>query len=90
MVASAASTISTVAAAELSSGRKRDDGAAAVKNVADELERGRVHQAVRIDAQRDVVNGFAAMNRFGDHQLLVFGPSEVRARLLAPDLSLSG
>src|SRR3984957_4392950 len=41
-----------------------------------------MHQAVWIDAQRDVVDRFAAMNRFGNHQLLVLGPGELRGNPL--------
>ena len=59
-----------------------DDRAAAVKNVANELKRSGTHEAVRIDAQRDVVDGFAAMDGLGNHQLLVLGPRELRGNLL--------
>src|SRR5882762_6937039 len=74
LVASAASTISTLAAAALSSGRR----AATVQHVANQLERGGAHAAVLVHAKCDVKNGFAAMNGFGNHQLLVFTPGKSR------------
>src|SRR5579864_6870083 len=57
---------------------KSNERSAAVEDVSDELKRRSAHKAVRIDAQSDVVDGFAAMNRFGDHELFVFGPGEGR------------
>src|SRR5258708_16816366 len=39
-----------------------------------QLERSGVHQAGRINAQCNVVNDFAAMQRLGNHELFVFGP----------------
>ena len=54
-----------------------DDGAATVKNVANELEGRGAHQAVWINAQGDVVNGLAAVHGFGNHKLFVFRPSEL-------------
>ena len=76
VLAIAASTISTVAAARLSSGRRAIRRAAAVQDVSNELKSGGAHQAVWIDAQRDVVNDLAAVNGFGNHELFVFGPGE--------------
>jgi hypothetical protein len=58
-----------------------DDGAASVKHVADQLEGGGVHEAVGVDAQGDVVDGFAAMHGFGDHELLVLGPLKARSSI---------
>src|SRR4029077_7050158 len=40
--------------------------AASMEYVADQLERGSTHAAALIDAQSDVVYGFAAMHRFGN------------------------
>ena len=59
-----------------------DDGAATVQHVANQLKSGGVHQAIRIDAQRDVVDDLAAMDRFGDHELFVLGPGELCGDLL--------
>ena len=59
-----------------------NDSAATMENVANQLEGSGVHQAIWVDAQGDVVDGFAAMNRFGNHQLLVFGPCELSSDLL--------
>ena len=53
-----------------------DDGAATMKNVSNELEGRRTHQAIWIDAQGNIVNGLAAMDGFGNHELFVFGPFE--------------
>src|SRR5712691_6818041 len=59
-------------------GPQGDQGTAAVKNVANELESRGAHQAVWIDTKSDVVNSLAAMHRFGDHELLVFRPGKLR------------
>jgi hypothetical protein len=48
-----------------------------MKNVANELERGGAHQAVRINAKGNVVNGLSAMNGFGNHELFVFAPGKL-------------
>src|SRR6267143_5927829 len=48
-----------------------DDGTAAVKNISNELESGGAHQAVGVDAQRDVVNNLTAMHSFRNHELFV-------------------
>src|SRR6266850_2207913 len=45
-------------------GAQGDDRAASMKNVSNELESRGTHQTLRINAQSDVVNRFAAMNRF--------------------------
>src|SRR6266446_2638890 len=45
-------------------GAQGDDGAASMKNVSNELESRGPHQTLGINAQSDVVNGFAAMDRF--------------------------
>src|SRR6266446_5131867 len=58
-----------------------DDGTAAVKNVSNELESSGAHQAVRINSERDVVDGLAAMHSFGNHELLVFRPGKLRRQL---------
>ena len=63
-------------------GTQCDDRAAAVQNIANQLKRGGAHQAVRVDAQRDVVDSFAAVDRFGNHQLLVLGPGKLRGDLV--------
>src|SRR5215467_13115106 len=63
VLARAASTTSTFAAATLSSGR----GA---------------HQAVRINAKRDVVDRIAAVDSFGNHKLFIFRPGELPRCLL--------
>jgi hypothetical protein len=60
---------------------QRNDGAAAVKNVANELESRGAHQAVRIDAKCDVVNDLAAVHGFRNHELLVFRPGKLRGYL---------
>src|SRR6267142_3696647 len=52
-----------------------------MKNVSNELECGGAHQAVRVNAQSDVVNRFAAMDRFRNHELLVFGPGKLGRQL---------
>src|SRR5437879_2944687 len=52
-----------------------------MKNVSNELESGGAHQAVRVNAQSDVVNRFAAMDRFRNHELLVFGPGKLSGQL---------
>jgi len=59
-------------------GAKGDKRSATMQDVSNELKRGGTHEAVGINAQRDVVNRLATMNSFGDHELLVFGPGEVR------------
>src|SRR5260370_6842451 len=53
-----------------------DEGAAAVKNVANELEGGGADQDVWFDAQGDVVNGFAAVHCFGNPDLLRSPPAQ--------------
>ena len=58
---------------------KSDYGAATVQNISNELKRSSAHHAVRIDAERDVVNGFAAMERLRNHQAFVFAPFEASA-----------
>src|SRR6266850_1822194 len=45
-------------------GAQGDDRAAPMKNVSNELESRGPHQTFGINAQGDVVNRFAAMNRF--------------------------
>src|SRR2546426_6821584 len=62
-------------------GTQGDDRAASMKNVSNELESGGAHQAVRVNAQSDVVNRFAAMDRFRNHELLVFGPGKLGGQL---------
>src|SRR5215472_5953392 len=54
-----------------------NDRTASVKNIANELEGRGSHQTVRINAKGDVVNRVATMNSFGNHELLVFRPSEL-------------
>ena len=58
-----------------------DDCTAAVKNVSNELESGGTHQAVGIDAKSDVVDSFAAVHGFRNHELLVFRPGKLRGQL---------
>src|SRR5260370_41749484 len=55
-------------------GTERDERSAAMQNVANQLECRRVHGAGRVNAECDVVHGFAAMHRFGNHEMFVFGP----------------
>jgi len=55
-------------------GTQRDDRAAAVQDVANQLERRGMHQAGGVNAQCNVVNSLTAMHRFGNHQLFVFAP----------------
>ena len=52
-----------------------------MKDVANELERGRAHQAVGVNAHRDIEDFLAAVNGFGNHELLVFGPGEARRQV---------
>src|SRR6266849_9440894 len=65
-----------------------DDGAAAMKNVSNELESRGAHQAVGIDAKCDVVNNFATMHGFRNHELLVFSPGKSRGQLRRLNASL--
>ena len=63
-LARAASTTSTVAAARLSSGRRAISVPQLCSTFRNQFEMPlRAHQAVRIDAKRHVVNGFAPVNR---------------------------
>ena len=62
-------------------GAKRNYRATTMQHIANELESGSTHDAVRIDAQRDVVNALAAMQGLRDHQLFVFGPVEAGKKL---------
>src|SRR6266481_9324487 len=48
-----------------------DDRTAAVKNISNELESSGAHQTVWINAKGDVVNGFATMYSFRNHELFV-------------------
>ena len=52
------------------------DGAASVKNVANELKCRGAHEAVRINAKSDVVNRIAAVDGLGNHELFVFRPGK--------------
>src|SRR5207302_495786 len=61
-------------------GAQGDDRAAAMKDVANQLERGGAHKAVWIDAKSHVVNGLATMDGLGNHELLVFGPGKLYGR----------
>src|SRR5712675_2105845 len=58
-----------------------DDGAAAVKDVSNELEGGGAHQAIGIDAKSDVIDSLAAMHGFRNHELLIFGPGKLGGQL---------
>jgi len=49
-----------------------------VEDVADELEGGGAHGAVGIEAQGDVVDVVATQEGFGNHELLVLAPMEIR------------
>ncbi len=62
-------------------GAQGDDRAASMKNISNQLESGGAHQAVRVNAQSNVVNRFAAMHRFRNHELLVFGPCKLGGQL---------
>src|SRR5436309_7438018 len=62
-------------------GTQGDDGAAPMKNISNQLESGGAHEAVRVNTQSDVVNRFAAMDRFRNHELLVFGPGKLGGQL---------
>ncbi|HMF27888.1 MAG TPA: hypothetical protein VKE42_03895, partial [Candidatus Cybelea sp.] len=55
---------------------KGDHGSATMQDIANELKRCCAHDAIGVDAQGDVVNRLAAVNRFGNHQPLVFAPRE--------------
>ena len=57
---------------------ERDQRAAAVEDVSNELKGSGAHEAIWIDAQRDVVNSFAAVDGLGNHELFVFGPGKSR------------
>src|SRR2546429_371515 len=48
-----------------------------MKNVANELEGSSAHEARRINAKGNVVNGLSAMNSFGNHELFVLGPGKL-------------
>ena len=54
-----------------------NDRAASMKNVANELEGSSAHEARRINAKGNVVNGLSAMNSFGNHELFVLGPGKL-------------
>src|SRR5712692_7603972 len=62
-------------------GAQSDDRAAAMKNVADQLEGRPAHQAVRVDAKSNVINKLATVDRLGDHELFVFRPGEPGGQL---------
>ena len=53
---------------------KRDHRTAAMKDVPYQLKRCGPHAARLIDAQRNVKNSLAAMDRLGNHQLFVLAP----------------
>ena len=56
---------------------QRQDGAGAVEDIADKLQRRGAHLACRVDPQPDVVNRLPAMNRLRDHQLFVLAPCKL-------------
>src|SRR6267143_2645697 len=58
-----------------------DDSPATMEDIADELKGGGAHEAMGVEAQSDVVNPLAAMHRFRNHELFVFGPFEARGNL---------
>src|SRR5437016_12953244 len=48
-----------------------------MKNVANELEGSSAHEARRINAKGNVVNGLSAMNSFGNQEAFVLGPGKL-------------
>ena len=62
-------------------GAQSDDRAASMKNVANELKSCCAHQAIWINAKSNVVNGVPAVDRLGNHELLVFRPSKLSRSL---------
>src|SRR5260370_36694924 len=56
---------------------QRQNGAGAVEDIADKLQRRGAHLAGWVDPQPDVVNRLPAMNCLCDHQLLVLAPCKL-------------